>query len=183
MWKYRRHMRLVKKNYILRDFNIIFSTRQRPNSPKDADRLDKRRQKWRARSIDEEDRSNGQDNQWKTQNEKSDTREVQNGSTGNISAQTKQWVPDCHSRNLNSSDSVDRDLESAVKYTREKRDSEKRIQSMRRSIRDYRDEKRSNESKQKRLVREKAETKAKLVTARNKMNKALEEERQAMKEA
>jgi predicted nucleic acid-binding Zn-ribbon protein len=69
-----------------------------------------------------------------------------------------------------------------VKYTREKRDSEKRIQSMRRSIRDYRDEKRSNESKQKRLVREKAETKAKLVTARNKMNKALEEERQAMKE-
>lgn len=78
---------------------------------------------------------------------------------------------------------IDRDLESAVKYTREKRDSEKRIQSMRRSIRDYRDEKRSNESKQKRLVREKAETKAKLVTARNKMNKALEEERQAMKEA
>ena len=70
-----------------------------------------------------------------------------------------------------------------MKYTREKRDSEKRIQSMRRSIRDYRDEKRSNESKQKRLVREKAETKAKLVTARNKMNKALEEERQAMKEA
>lgn len=69
-----------------------------------------------------------------------------------------------------------------MKYTREKRDSEKRIQSMRRSIRDYRDEKRSNESKQKRLVREKAETKAKLVTARNKMNKALEEERQAMKE-
>ena len=77
---------------------------------------------------------------------------------------------------------VDRDLESAVKYTREKRDSEKRIQTMRRSIRDYRDEKRTNESKQKRLVREKAETKAKLVTARNKMNKALEEERQAMKE-
>jgi myosin heavy subunit len=77
---------------------------------------------------------------------------------------------------------IDRDLESAVKYTREKRDSENRIQSMRRSIRDYRDEKRSNESKQKRLVREKAETKAKLVTARNKMNKALEEERQAMKE-
>lgn len=54
---------------------------------------------------------------------------------------------------------------------------------MRRSIRDYRDEKRNNESKQKRLVREKAETKAKLVTSRNKMNKALEEERQAMKEA